>query len=100
MTLRNGWIQAALPAVAVLTLVVTARAQAPAGAAPGPAPAQSVVVANPTYTSILMETTVNRPVAEVWQRIGKYCDIGSGCRSRARSRPARTARSAPCGPSA
>ncbi len=76
MTLRSGWIQAALPAVAVLTLVVTARAQAPAGAAPGPAPAQSVVVANPTYTSILMETTVNRPVAEVWQRIGKYCDIG------------------------
>jgi hypothetical protein len=23
-----------------------------------------------------MEVTVNRPAAEVWKRIGKYCDIG------------------------
>jgi hypothetical protein len=48
-----------------------AYAQAPA------APAQtSVAVANPTYTSIVMEVTVNRPAAEVWKRVGKYCDIG------------------------
>src|SRR5687767_6253024 len=29
----------------------------------------------PTYTSIPMEITVDRPAAEVWKRIGKYCDI-------------------------
>src|SRR6202162_888601 len=45
--------------------------QAPAPAAPN----GSVVVASPTYTSIAMEITVNRPVAEVWKRIGKYCDV-------------------------
>jgi hypothetical protein len=26
--------------------------------------------------SIPLEITVNRPAAEVWKRIGKYCDIG------------------------
>lgn len=30
----------------------------------------------PTYTSIPMEITVNKPAAEVWKRIGKFCDIG------------------------
>jgi hypothetical protein len=45
----------------------------PQAAAP-PAPNGSVVVASPTYTSIPMEITVNRPAAEVW-RIGKYCDV-------------------------
>jgi hypothetical protein len=46
----------------------TATAQAPA-----PAPLQTP---NPTYTSIPMEIVVNRPAADVWKRIGKYCDIG------------------------
>jgi hypothetical protein len=46
-----------------------AYAQAPA------TPKGSVVVASPTYTSIAMEITVNRPAAEVWKRIGKYCDV-------------------------
>jgi len=49
--------------------IPTANAQAPA------TPKGSVVVASPTYTSIPMEITVNRPAAEVWQRIGKYCDV-------------------------
>src|ERR1700761_5647279 len=44
--------------------------QAPAASSAGPA------VANPTYISIPMEITVNRPAAEVWSRVGKYCDIG------------------------
>lgn len=48
-------------------------AQAPAAAA---APADATVVASPTYVSIPMEIMVNRPAAEVWKRIGKYCDIG------------------------
>jgi hypothetical protein len=36
----------------------------------------STVVANPTYAAIPMEITVNRPAAEVWKRVGKYCDLG------------------------
>ncbi len=39
------------------------------------APKGSVVVASPTYTSIAMEITINRPAAEVWKRVGKYCDV-------------------------
>jgi hypothetical protein len=45
--------------------------------APTPAP---LVVANPTYATIPLEIAVNRPAAEVWKRIGKYCDIGEWLR--------------------
>ena len=58
-----------------------AGAQAPAPPAQGaPTAPVSVAVANPTYTSIVLETTVNRPAAEVWKRVGKYCDIGEWLR--------------------
>ncbi len=49
-----------------------APAPAPVAAPTGPAPLQ---VANPTYVTIQMEITVNKPVKDVWARIGKYCDI-------------------------
>lgn len=48
----------------------TAQAQ---GKGKGPAPLQTP---NPNYVSIPMEIDVNRPAAEVWARVGKYCDIG------------------------
>jgi len=48
-----------------------AAAQAPAAAAPS-----GIVVAKPTYVSIPMEIAVNKPAADVWKRVGKYCDIG------------------------
>src|SRR5260221_7149420 len=44
--------------------------QAATSASAGPA------VTSPTYTSIPLEIAVNRPAAEVWKRIGKFCDIG------------------------
>jgi hypothetical protein len=44
--------------------------------APTPAPQTSTVVAAPTYISIPLEITVNRSAADVWKRVGKYCDIG------------------------
>jgi len=44
-------------------------------AAPAPA-ADATVVAKPTYVSIPMEIDVNRSAADVWKRIGKFCDIG------------------------
>jgi hypothetical protein len=60
--------------IAVACLASTAAAQGPA---PGTAPAADVtVVANPTYVSIPLEIMVNKPAAEVWKRVGKYCDIG------------------------
>jgi hypothetical protein len=59
----------------VAVVAASAAAQAPAPGAAPPA-ADATVVANPTYVSIPMEIMVNKPAAEVWKRIGKYCDIG------------------------
>ena len=61
---------AASCAFAVACLTGAGNAQTPPASASG-----SVVVAKPTYTSIPMEITVKRPAAEVWKRIGKYCDV-------------------------
>jgi len=57
-----------LVAFAFTSFAGTAAAQPPA-----PAPLQTP---NPTYASVVMEIDVNRPAAEVWKRVGKYCDIG------------------------
>jgi len=35
-----------------------------------------IVVESPTYTFIPMEIDVDRPAAEVWEKVGGYCDIG------------------------
>ena len=51
-----------------LTCVTTAAAQTPAP--------NRIVVDSPTYTFLPMEIDVDRTAAEVWQRIGGYCDIG------------------------
>jgi hypothetical protein len=53
-----------------------------AGAAiaqPNPAPAAAtnpLVSVSPDYVTIPMEIIVNQPAARVWDRVGKYCDIG------------------------
>jgi hypothetical protein len=62
----------------ILAMAGTAHAQA--GGAQAAAPAGSVAVEKPTYTSIPLEISVNRPAAEVWKRIGKFCDIGEWLR--------------------
>ena len=54
--------------VALVTFPAIAAAQAPA-----PAPLQTP---NPSYASVVMEIDVNRPAADAWKRVGKYCDIG------------------------
>jgi uncharacterized protein YndB with AHSA1/START domain len=56
-------------------LAGTPSAQAPAPAAAPPPAQSSSAVAAPTYVTIPLEITVDRPAAEVWKRIGKYCDI-------------------------
>jgi hypothetical protein len=83
--MRNQFLRA-LVACALglgsLTTIVWAQTPASAGqAAPGaPAAPMSTAVAAPTYTSIPMEINVNRPAAEVWKRVGKFCDIGEWLR--------------------
>jgi hypothetical protein len=64
-------------ALAVVCLAGAALAQTPAPAGqPAPAGAVSTAVAKPTYSAIPLEITVNRPAADVWRRVGKFCDIG------------------------
>jgi hypothetical protein len=85
--MRNAWIRAAVACLFAIALAETVQAQAPAAprgqGGPGAAPAAGstdIVVANPTYTAITMEIAVNRPAAETWARVGKYCDIGEWLR--------------------
>ncbi len=70
-------VKTAAGVVALSTLTVLAGAQS---ASPTQAPSASVVVAKPTYTSILLEVAVARPAADVWKRVGKYCDVGEWLR--------------------
>lgn len=76
--MTKPWIQIVGCTLAIAGLAAFALAQAPAqgGQAPAGGGAASSAVANPTYISILIETAVNKPATEVWQRVGKYCDIG------------------------
>ena len=70
---------AILGALAVASLAAIVSAQAPTppvwpvGVGPGSAAA-------PTYISIPMEIMVNKPAAEVWKRVGKFCDIAEWLR--------------------
>lgn len=92
--MRHHFSKAAL-AAAVGALCATAgfaQAPGPAGGpggpggpggfgGPGAAPAGgSTMVANPTYVTQNFEIEIDRPAAEVWKRVGKYCDIGEWMR--------------------
>ena len=78
--MRNRFVNIVTGCVIVIGSASLAAAQAPS-----PAP-RSVVVASPTYTSVAMEIAVDRPAADVWKRVGKYCDVAewlqvpAGCR--------------------
>jgi hypothetical protein len=63
-----------------LALAVTATAAMAQPPAPAPLPANSLVSAAPTFTAVNLEIDVNRPAAEVWKRVGKFCDIGEWLR--------------------
>src|SRR5882762_7802904 len=71
----------AVCALAIVCFASTTNSQTPApGAQPAPPATGSIVVASPTYVSIPLEIAVNRPAAEVWKRVGKFCDIGEWLR--------------------
>jgi hypothetical protein len=78
----NRFGHAAVVGVCALVCATgAAYAQAPAaGQAAAAAAPVSSAVASPTYISIPLEITVNRPAAEVWKRVGKYCDIAEWLR--------------------
>jgi hypothetical protein len=61
-------------AAAVIALAAPAVAQTPPAPPPPTAP---LATPNPHYVAIQMEMDVARPAAEVWGRIGKYCDISA-----------------------
>jgi hypothetical protein len=64
--------------LAAIAAVMMGMVHGVANAQPGnQAPLQ---VPNPTYATVPMELAVNKPAAEVWKRIGKYCDIGEWAR--------------------
>ena len=74
--MRNQFLKAfAGCALVLFTLVSVTRAQTPPPPIPAGTPV-SPVVEHPTFVSIPMEIMVNRPAAEVWKRVGKFCDIG------------------------
>lgn len=53
-------------------------AQTPAAppAALPPGPTAPLAIAQPAYTTLVLELDVNRPAKQVWARIGKFCDLG------------------------
>jgi hypothetical protein len=73
--------------VAVGALVIAGLMAAASAHAQAPAQGDSaIVVEKPHYVTIALETTVNKPVADVWKRIGGYCtisewlQIAAGCK--------------------
>jgi hypothetical protein len=66
-------------AITLVCLAGAVSAQTPAPAAAAGAQ-MSPVVTNPTYISIPLEIAVNRSAADVWKRVGKFCDIGEWLR--------------------
>src|SRR6201993_4988928 len=66
--MRNRLKASASCAFGIVCLVSVAGAQAPQ-----PVP---LAIPNPNYVSIPLEITVDRPAADVWKRVGKFCDIG------------------------
>ena len=82
MNRTRGRVMALTLTGAALLSSTIAAAQAPTTPPPQggrgtPAP---LAIPNPNYVSIPMEITVDRPAAEVWKRVGKYCDIGEWLR--------------------
>ena len=67
-------------AALIATLGLLSVAYGQTSAASGQPASDPTVVAKPTYISIPLEIAVNRPAAEVWKRVGKFCDIGEWLR--------------------
>jgi hypothetical protein len=67
---------AGLVGAAMITLNAQGTAPPPQAGATASPPSDEHVIEHPNYVSIHLEVDVNRPAADVWKRVGKYCDIG------------------------
>ncbi len=71
--IRSGIaIGALLAAAPALAQAQPAPQAPPSASAPPTAP---LAIPNATYTTQQLEITVNRPAAETWARIGRFCDL-------------------------
>lgn len=61
--------------MSILGLAIAAATASATTALAAPAPPAPLAIPNPNYVSIVMEIDVDRPAAQVWARVGKYCDI-------------------------
>jgi hypothetical protein len=66
--------------VGTITAVLSAQVPASPPAQGGRGTPAPLAIPNPAYVSIPMEVAVDRPAADVWKRVGKYCDIGEWLR--------------------
>lgn len=73
--MKSGIHMLGASALAVSSMIAGVALAQPPAAAPA-APANPLVSTAPNYVTVDMEITVNKPAAEVWARVGKYCDIG------------------------
>jgi hypothetical protein len=64
--MQNRFTSIAASCAVALTCATSVAAQTP----------DPHVIASPTYATIPMEIDVDRSAADVWARVGKYCDIG------------------------
>jgi hypothetical protein len=80
-SMRDQFVKMVGACALAVACLVAAHAQTPAPAGQGAPPATvGSAVEKPTYVSIPLEIAVNRPAAEVWKRVGKFCDIGEWLR--------------------
>ncbi len=78
--MRHRSLNLAAASMLSIAWCAAANAQTPAPPPPAGGAPSGIVVASPTYTSILMEVAINKPAADVWKRVGKFCDIGEWLR--------------------
>jgi hypothetical protein len=86
--MRKQFVTALVGAIGAAVAVGTLSGAHPASAQAAQTPAAPVwpvgvgpgSAASPTYVSIPMEISVNKPAADVWKRVGKFCDIAEWLR--------------------
>lgn len=64
-----------MASVHLKALTAAALASSSAVALAQPAPPAPLATPNPAYVSIVLEEEVARPAAEVWKRVGGFCDM-------------------------
>ncbi len=74
--MRNKLTSTLLPILVGIGVTGLALAQAPGTQSVGSSGEAGGSITKHTYITIPLEIMVNRPAAEVWKRVGKFCDIG------------------------